>query len=411
MGRFNRWSYGVLAFVLGVMVVGGIARAEYLEEPARWTQHYGGVSVATYEGALSTAKGIWDNNNLSHVSCRVWTFAGWNGSGRYSYWLSGCAGGGVDTYPVCPSGYTFDHDMGDICYTGEPPVLDCAPQSGVVIERWTEQGIGTLNVAGCAFEGSGVGLCVPHLAEWQCYSKYTGSGLVYDAGGGQPEILPESEEPCVAGDNGYKVCGNPENLNCGKFNGHSYCVSQQDVPVCKDTAGNTVICHMNPDGTPPPDAPTTDFGTPVPASETWDHTGSDLTVHHMGGWGGGAEGTEPGPGGGTPGEVGGSAASTVEGDTDGDGECDAGEDCLGGGPELGEHPALPSSDVGWIDWSSGFGGTGSCPAPQNITLPGVFGGGVLQLSYEPFCDFASMIRPLLLAAAYLMAAFIVIRGL
>lgn len=47
---------------------------------------------------------------------------------------------------------------------------------------------------------------------------------------------------------------------------------------------------------------------------------------------------------------------------------------------------------------------GSCPAPVSRTLSG---GKTIAMSFQPACDFAGMMRPVILAAAFLGAAFIV----
>ncbi len=74
-----------------------------------------------------------------------------------------------------------------------------------------------------------------------------------------------------------------------------------------------------------------------------------------------------------------------------------------------EHPPLPVIDAQPQTWSSGLPSTATCPPPIVIELPAIFGSS-LSISYQPFCDFALMIQPLVLAAAYLTAAFFLIRG-
>jgi hypothetical protein len=46
----------------------------------------------------------------------------------------------------------------------------------------------------------------------------------------------------------------------------------------------------------------------------------------------------------------------------------------------------------------------ACPAPDSISI----GGRTISLSYQPFCDYASAFKPLVLVAAWLSAAFIVV---
>ncbi|MEX5404625.1 virulence factor TspB C-terminal domain-related protein [Stenotrophomonas sp. WED208] len=67
-------------------------------------------------------------------------------------------------------------------------------------------------------------------------------------------------------------------------------------------------------------------------------------------------------------------------------------------------PPIPSSYLG--QWSSGLGG-GSCPAAKVVTI----GVGPVSTSvsfeFKPLCDFAQMIRGLVIACAALAAAYIV----
>lgn len=48
-------------------------------------------------------------------------------------------------------------------------------------------------------------------------------------------------------------------------------------------------------------------------------------------------------------------------------------------------------------------GSGSCPAPMSLNL-GIINRTV-EVSYQPFCDFLDMIRPLVIAGAWLLSAF------
>lgn len=54
-------------------------------------------------------------------------------------------------------------------------------------------------------------------------------------------------------------------------------------------------------------------------------------------------------------------------------------------------------------------GSGSCPAPISLNLG--FINKVVEVSYQPFCDFATTIRPFILAAAYLLSAYMYIGAL
>ncbi len=53
---------------------------------------------------------------------------------------------------------------------------------------------------------------------------------------------------------------------------------------------------------------------------------------------------------------------------------------------------------------SGFAGSASCPAPINVNVNGT----VYSISWQPFCNSLNMIKPFLLAMAWLSAAFIML---
>ena len=53
---------------------------------------------------------------------------------------------------------------------------------------------------------------------------------------------------------------------------------------------------------------------------------------------------------------------------------------------------------------SGFAGSASCPAPMSFNVHG----HVINISWQPFCDSLDMIKPFLLAMAWLSAAFIML---
>ena len=54
------------------------------------------------------------------------------------------------------------------------------------------------------------------------------------------------------------------------------------------------------------------------------------------------------------------------------------------------------------DWTSGLS-NGTCPSPNSISVLG----GSFEISYQPFCDLAGMIKYLVLALAYLTSAMII----
>lgn len=76
-----------------------------------------------------------------------------------------------------------------------------------------------------------------------------------------------------------------------------------------------------------------------------------------------------------------------------------------------DQPQLPIDEqsIDFDDYDSGLPTTSTCPSPQTVTLS-VLGNNSFDVSYQPFCDFATQIRPLVLIAAYLLAVFLFVRG-
>jgi len=68
--------------------------------------------------------------------------------------------------------------------------------------------------------------------------------------------------------------------------------------------------------------------------------------------------------------------------------------------------ALPTEELVIPSYTSGLSDNGICPAPYDAI---VFG-STIPVSYQPFCDLASLIRPLVLAAAGLIAGFVLVRA-
>ena len=67
--------------------------------------------------------------------------------------------------------------------------------------------------------------------------------------------------------------------------------------------------------------------------------------------------------------------------------------------------ALPSVEANFdFQVEGGFAGAGVCPAPLHFTV----GGQVITWNWQKFCDQLSIVKPLLLAYAWLSAAFIML---
>lgn len=75
-------------------------------------------------------------------------------------------------------------------------------------------------------------------------------------------------------------------------------------------------------------------------------------------------------------------------------------------PELDEFPEIPTETVNLkFTPDSVFPNAGQCPAPVSFQAMGA----TYQISTQPICDVAEKLRPLIIALAYLVAAFFVIR--
>ena len=70
--------------------------------------------------------------------------------------------------------------------------------------------------------------------------------------------------------------------------------------------------------------------------------------------------------------------------------------------EIKEPPKLEEQRIPMSFQPYGSSRGGSCPAPRQAS----FFGRSLTISYQPICDFATMIRPLIIALAYFSAALI-----
>lgn len=72
--------------------------------------------------------------------------------------------------------------------------------------------------------------------------------------------------------------------------------------------------------------------------------------------------------------------------------------------EIKEPPKLQEQTIPMDIRPYGSASAGSCPAPRQVS----FFGRPFAISYQPICDFATMIRPLIIGLAYLSAALIFI---
>ena len=64
---------------------------------------------------------------------------------------------------------------------------------------------------------------------------------------------------------------------------------------------------------------------------------------------------------------------------------------------------IQDEEIEVVDWSSGYEGGGSCPAPETVSVMGE----TIEFSYDPICQFATAINPAIQFIALCMAAFII----
>lgn len=76
-------------------------------------------------------------------------------------------------------------------------------------------------------------------------------------------------------------------------------------------------------------------------------------------------------------------------------------------PDSGEHPELPyeEREAEMVSYNSGLGG-GSCPASSYVSVLD----GEVEISWVGICGFVTYLRPLLIACAWILAAFIVVNA-
>lgn len=274
--------------------------------------------------------------------------------------------------------------------------------------------------------------------------EYTGQSC----SAGDSEGVPEPDKDCITDADGNEACIEAQDEGCGTFNGERVCPEElPDEATCRFLGDGEYVCATSGDD------------APVPDEEDWpeDSDGNkevpqlDVTADLIG-----PDGTEANVGEGSYGEsdsLGDSGDADSGGDGDGDGEgegvcatdpaiCSNLEDMVDGLGEsnselsdvnqglddaneslddandsLGEmtDDSVPGSDQNEADGplpgdaveenalpdspvheDSGLGSDASCPEPETVDLS-FLGAGTKEISYQPFCDFAATIRPLVLA--------------
>lgn len=86
----------------------------------------------------------------------------------------------------------------------------------------------------------------------------------------------------------------------------------------------------------------------------------------------------------------------------------------GGGNCLSTEEGCEPVEVPWDDeepqrvsWSSGLSSTGTCPAPVSTTITLAGYSAPIEFSYQPICDFAALMRWVLITAATIVSGLIV----
>lgn len=242
------------------------------------------------------------------------------------------------------------------------------------------------------------------------------------------------------GNPGYRRCyvriaGLTDN-ECGKFYGRGQCSARPEEMGWKGSGatGTGSVCHNGCayEGSVYAGSPTGRLfaangqlckNSDLPAPETPDPGDGDgggsgeIPGDGGGGGDGGGDGSGPGNGGGDGGGGNGDGdGGEGGGDGDGDGDGD------GNGEPGGEQPNIPSPEYEgdipfpWLDgqipsssegqWNSGLG-NGSCPATKTVSV-GIGGyAASVEFSFRPLCDFAILIRGLVLAISAVVSAYII----
>jgi len=102
-------------------------------------------------------------------------------------------------------------------------------------------------------------------------------------------------------------------------------------------------------------------------------------------------------------------SGTTGGDTGTHSRLDAIKAYLDGNGQQLSNPEVPFEEapVQSQEWSSGIGGTGTCPAPISTTVTIRGYSASINFGFDPLCQFADYLRYVVLAMAGIMSAFII----
>lgn len=320
-------------------------------------------------------------------------------SDGYSYWQSNTLTGAA--WPACPNGQTRQSDGTCGCPSGmiqsvggqcvcpgvqvyQNGACACPPQpawKGVPISGTGSQPA-SVCFDGCRAPTAGLG--VEMGGNWAAQlGAFTGEKCTTDApGSGLPNEKPKAKTPttddrtpaqkCLAQGQGYVTTSNG-----------TTCVAPSDSPnplTKKATETITKTVPGNPGASSVVEKTTTCVGAECTTTETTKDGNGTVT----------STGTRTGTGKGT-------------GNGDGDTDCDKYPDSIGcakfGGPDGGDTLQEQSVGVSSIGVVS-VGSSATCPAPLQLPKGMTF-------SFTPYCDFASGLRPIIIALAWLSAGFLI----
>ena len=305
--------------------------------------------------------------------------------------------------------------------------------------------------------GGTLAICLgPDGADCRYTRKYTSQDQYCENPSGQPEPVPKStfeeytdEDGCYYDTNGQKFCNVPPDSPCPNYvviEGNTYCRGAEpddgepDPLPDHDSDGDGIPDRYDDN----PDDPDAD-GDGTPDGEQ-DGDGNGIPDGDPGGIAddGEGDGNEPGDGY--------HDGGTCEPDERLEPECSENMDPIQcalaielfhvrcdattehrdfvGDEEYLEGPSITSSEdgdgdgqpdnaipsatldagtvvAGLSEDTISFGNL-ACPADRTFSMPGAFGGS-FTLSWEPICDWAAMVRPIVIALGYLMSALIILR--
>lgn len=356
---------------------------------------------------------------------------------------------------ACPPG---TYILGQTCYDEPEPEPECSLSPGTT--AWFDSNLATMCAQNCEWTtppGGTLAICLgPDGADCRYTRKYTSQDQYCENPSGQPEPVPKStfeeytdEDGCYYDTNGQKFCNVPPDSPCPNYvviEGNTYCRGAEpddgepDPLPDHDSDGDGIPDRYDDN----PDDPDAD-GDGTPDGEQ-DGDGNGIPDGDPGGIAddGEGDGNEPGDGY--------HDGGTCEPDERLEPECSENMDPIQcalaielfhvrcdattehrdfvGDEEYLEGPSITSSEdgdgdgqpdnaipsatldagtvvAGLSEDTISFGNL-ACPADRTFSMPGAFGGS-FTLSWEPICDWAAMVRPIVIALGYLMSALIILR--